>query len=130
MPEPDDLARALAALAARFVDQVVALVAAHAGAHPPAPRPRVRRPSAEIDDLADAIVRRLARESAVPVRVLAGALGTTSRALARPLALLVASGRVVKIGDRKATVYALPRRPHAHAAPPRRKAGAGSRRAR
>jgi hypothetical protein len=137
VPDHADLARALHALAARFVDEVLALVAAHTGAEvaPARPkRPRLRRRTGELDDLGEAIVRLLAQRSPVPVRALAGALGTTSRGLARPLARLVAAGRVVKIGERKATVYQLPRRPitHTDAGPRRgaRKPGAGSRRAR
>jgi hypothetical protein len=137
MPDVDELSRALRALAERFVADVVALVAAHAGGSPSAPpsRPRSRRRRAdELDRLADGVLDVLARRGRVPVRALAAALGTTSRALAHPLAALVASGRVVQHGERKATTYDLPRRgaPREEPLAPRavRKVRASSRRAR
>jgi hypothetical protein len=99
----------------------VADVAGVAGATAPAPRraPRApeeaapkraratRRPAAEQDALADRVLGLLSQARApMGARAIASELGVPADRLAAPLKVLRETGRVRKLGDKRATTYA------------------------
>jgi len=112
LPDPERLATlqvALRELAARFVDDVLALLLTPPEVPPPPPGPRLRRPSQRLAELEQAALHVVATLGPITTAALARAVGATPRALAHPLRRLLRAGLVEKWGDRRGARYGAPR---------------------
>lgn len=126
IPDPsrlEPLKIALRELAARFVDDVLALLLTPPEVPPPPPGPRTRRPRERLAELEQAVLHVVATLGPISTPALARAVGTKASELAHPLRRLLRAGLVEKWGDRRGTRYGAPRpeapspRPLASAAP-------------
>src|SRR5438552_2219088 len=127
-----ELRRALRAVALRFVEEVLEVAAAHASALAPAatasdsgpraPRKRVRRRAESLRAIGVAVRAAIPARGAIGIGALARAIGRTPSELARPIAILLAEGRIAKSGERRGTQYFLPR-PSLPPPPPPKKRG-------
>ncbi len=103
--------RALRDLAQRFIDDVIATVLAGGGeeAAGPAGRPRrrVRRRAHKLEELRETVLAALGERGGVSIGAIARHIGSTPRELSRPIAVLLAEGRIIKTGERKGTRYSL-----------------------
>lgn len=112
------LRRAIRAMALEIADAVVDLVEQQGLWDEPAPRSedepparRVRRSPADLEVWMSRILGELRRaDEPLAIGTIAERLGTSSRQIAHPMALLVDQGKVTRRGERRGARYHLPKK--------------------